>query len=124
MGTLVIQGETGQVSDGYHTFDELYDHRCHLFVALMRCQSGLSWRAKLHDDGSEYPGWFIAGMHLPTGDITYHLPLWMWPLLDSPADYAFIETFDKAPKWDGHTPNDVLIRLNMWCGGLKTPQVV
>jgi hypothetical protein len=100
--------EKGQVSDGYHTFDELYDHRCHLFIALMRSNPGLSWRSKLHSDGTGYPSWFIAGMRLVSGDITYHLPLWMWSMLDG------ITTHDRAPEWDGHTAADVLKRLREW----------
>lgn len=100
--------EISSVSDGYHTFDELYDHRCHLFVALMRSNPDLSWRSKLHADGTSYPSWFIAGMKLESGDITYHLPLWMWSMLEG------ISTHDRAPEWDGHTAADVVKRLREW----------
>lgn len=101
---------TGQISDGYHTFDELYDHRCHLFIALMRAYPGISWRAQNHYDGEGYPGWFVAGMHLPTGDISYHLPQWMWTMLDN----SKIPTSLRAPSYDGHTPGDVITRLAAW----------
>jgi len=107
MGTLTIEGSAGKVSDGYHTFDELYEHRCHLFIALMRCKPTISWRANNHEDGTMYDGWFIAGMHLPTGDISYHLPTNMWELLD----HSGIATSLKAPAWDGHTPSDTLRRI-------------
>lgn len=77
------QGEdTGETSDGYHTFAELYDHRNHLFVALMRSNPSLSWRASNHEDGTMFDGWFVAGMHLSSGDITYHLPVSMWGMLN------------------------------------------
>lgn len=102
---------TGEISDGYHTFNELYDHRCHLFVALMRSHPKLSWRANNHHDGTSHPQWFIAGMHLPTGDISYHLPLWMWEMLDG----CGIKTSLRAPEWDGHTSADVVKRLAAWC---------
>jgi len=102
--------DIGKTSDGYHTFDELYDHRCHLFIALMRSNSKISWRAKKHPDGTMFPSWFIAGMNLPTGTITYHLPLWMWDMLDG----CNIETMDCSPEWDGHTPADVVNRLAEW----------
>lgn len=101
----------GEVSDGDHTFNELYDHRNHLFVALMRSHPQLSWRANNHSDGSNFGEWFIAGMHLPTGDISYHLPRWMWEMLDG----CGIETSLRAPEWDGHTPADVVKRLAAWC---------
>lgn len=102
---------TSEISDGYHTFAELYDHRTHLFVALMRSNYKISWRANNHDDGTMYDGWFVAGMHLPTGDISYHLPISMWEMLDC----SDIETTLRAPKWDGHTCDDVLKRLAAWC---------
>jgi len=101
---------TGEISDGYHTFNELYDHRCHLFIALMRSNPDISWRANRHTDGSMFPNWFIAGMELPTGQISYHLLSWMWEMLDN----VGIATTNLAPKWDGHKPEDVVKRLAMW----------
>lgn len=109
-GNSVYCHNGGEVSDGYHTFAELYDHRCHLFIALMRSHPKISWRANVQADGEQYPNWFIAGMHLPTGDISYHLPCWMWTMLDG----CRIQTTHKAPEWDGHTPKDVVDRLAQW----------
>ena len=108
MGTITTPGETSEVSDGYHTFGELYEHRCTLFVALMKTNPEISWRAENNDDGSNFEGWFVAGMHLPTGDISYHIPMKMWDLLDN------IKTTINAPKFDGHTSNDVVDRLHKW----------
>lgn len=102
--------DMGKVSDGYHTFDELYDHRCTLFLALMRSHPGLSWISAKHSDGSAWPGWFVAGMRLPTGDVTYHLPAWMWSLACS-TGAAVLEA---GHEWDGHTPADVVKRLQAW----------
>ena len=100
----------GQISDGYHTFDELYEHRITLFIALMKSHPKISWRANNHCDGSMFDGWFIAGMHLPTGDITYHLPRKLWFSLDN----FGIETRLNAPKWDGHSSEDTIRRLQEW----------
>lgn len=97
----------GEISDGYHTFNELYEHRNLLFISLMKLLPEKSWRANNHADGTMYDGWFIAGMQLSTGQITYHLPVRMWELLDG----ANIQTSNMAPEYDGHTPNDVLDRL-------------
>jgi hypothetical protein len=106
-----LQGATsGEISDGYHTFNELYDHRIALFMALMKTNPQISWRANNHDDGTMFEGWYIAGMHLPTGEITYHLPGDTWTLLDG----VGIATSNKAPKWDGHTAADVVNRLHAW----------
>ena len=80
--TLHLPCPTGEISDGYHTFDELYEHRCVLFIALMRSNPGISWRSQQHADGSMDEGWFVAGMELPSGAVTYHLPQRDWALLD------------------------------------------
>lgn len=103
--------------DGYHTFDELYDHRITLFIALCRiikagCSEGCGnsgievWRSRLHHDGNGYEGWFIMGLELEPGkQITYHLPLSRWEETD------FADTMERAPEFDGHTSDDVLERL-------------
>lgn len=110
MGKLTIETDIGNISDGHHTFNELYEHRYALFVALMKSNPDISWRANNHDDGSNFEGYFIAGMHLPTGDISYHLPVRMWELLD----YVGIETRLRAPEWDGHSSINVIHRLEHW----------
>lgn len=115
MGKIVIPCEAGKVSDGFHSFDELYDHRCHLMIALMTMMPEQSWRADKNDDGEKWPGWFTAGINLPTGTITYHLPQWMWSFLDN----KNIETFDVGPEWDGHTSSDVVQRLADWITGVQ-----
>jgi hypothetical protein len=110
--TLILPCPVGQVSDGFHTFHELYDHRHTLFVALMNSHPDLSWKSRQHDDGTMYAGdWFIAGMNLPTGDISYHLEGRFWEL-------ARVKALDRAPAWDGHTPEDVLVRLASWQPGV------
>lgn len=103
-----------QVTDGYHTMDELYDHRIELFIKLAehfiygkRDSDGKNvWRSKLHEDGSMFTGWFVMGIGKKEGEqITYHLPRDRWD------ETGFAETLDRAPKFDGHTSEDVLERL-------------
>jgi hypothetical protein len=99
-----------EISDGYHTFDELYDHRITLFIALCAIERLMTdtpvWKSKLHSDGTSFDGWFILGMFEEKGkQITYHLPMDRWD------DCNFAMNRDKAPEWDGHTPEDVLNRL-------------
>ena len=102
--------------DGYHSFDELYEHRITLFITLCSYLSvkGIFktpeklkvWRSKLHSDGTGFDGWFVLGIGKNKGEqITYHLPLSKW------GEVHFAETLDKAPKFDGHTSDDVLYRL-------------
>lgn len=105
---LVIEGKF-DASDSYHTFDELYAHRILLFVSLMKCNKDVSWKSRLHSDGSSIDGWFVGGINLPSGCITYHLPNKFWEMVSN------INTLEKAPEWDGHSSQDVIIRLNNWC---------
>lgn len=103
---LLTRGQqVGQVSDGYHTFDQLYEHRTLLFCTLMNQLKDISWHSKFHNDGSTYENWFIAGMELPSGTITYHLPGYLKPYLSQ------IKELPKAPPWDGHKAEDVVKRL-------------
>lgn len=100
------------VSDGYHTFAELYDHRIALFIALCAridavSPTGHVWRSKLHSDGTGFDGWFIMGIGTEPGEqITYHLPMSAWPA----TDWLGTE-FARAPEFDGHTSADVLERI-------------
>lgn len=101
---------TDDISDGYHTFGELYEHRSVLFIALMNTYSDRAWFASQHEDGSMFPGYFIAGMELPTGNITYHLrESWLELARSSGA-----RELPTAPPYDGHTPADVINRLKDW----------
>lgn len=101
-------GSAGVFSDGYHTFDELYEHRIALFIALCyNIAAHLSWKSKVHSDGSVWDGWFILGINKAPGkQITYHLPMSKWD-----ACY-FAQELDKAPEFDGHTSADVLERIS------------
>jgi hypothetical protein len=100
----------GNISDGYHTFDELYSHRIALYIALCRqlnFNSGHTvWRSEKHSDGSKFEGWFVLGIGENRGEqITYHLPLSRWDECD------FAHTLEYAYTFDGHTSADVLERL-------------
>lgn len=104
------------ISDGYHTFDELYDHRIILYIALCKAfyndpqyqhgQKSEIWRSKLHSDGTSYDGWFILGIGKKEGrQITYHIPNEHWE------ETEFAETLEIAPEFDGHTSAGVLERI-------------
>lgn len=101
--------ETGSISDGYHTFDELYEHRIVLFIALCRIKAGRApvWMSALHSDGSFFDGWFVLGLYTEKGQqITYHLPMVKWAEVSQ-----FAQELQTAPEFDGHTPADVLKRI-------------
>jgi len=103
--------DTNQISDGYHTFGELYDHRIALFIMLCKFMQLFDreydiWKSKLHHDGTGYDGWFIMGIgQQKGGQISYHLPMSQWDKT------YFVKELDTAPEWDGHTSADVLERI-------------
>jgi hypothetical protein len=104
---MTIEEDRSQLSDGYHTFDELYQHRHALMLALMRSNPEIAWFSSHHHDGTCYEGWFIVGLDCPAGMITYHLPNSYWN--------AAVETnaalLKLGREWDGHTSTDVIERL-------------
>lgn len=115
--------------DGYHTFDELYDHRISLYIALckkvhemdeVKCaMSGMHrsvypyfsvWKSKRHSDGELCFGTgtqFVLGIGKGYGkQVTYHIPIERWNEVD-----FVLEELEKAPEWDGHSSDDVIDRL-------------
>lgn len=124
------------ISDGYHTFSELYEVRAVLNIALFKQIHGRFfddwrhsinynkwqghsakdafiassanpiWRSKLHSDGSMFDGMFIFGFCTEPGE-----QITFHYHLDKWNDCDFAQTLEKAPEWDGHTPADVLERL-------------
>ena len=117
--------DKSQISDGYHTFEELYDIRLAYNVALFNIWAKLdndylqpvghysddvckynvhkSWK---HSDGKWCFGnkkeWFIVVAKLPDGQISNHYPAKDWNLFNIPeVEKALFE-------FDGHTTQDVI----------------
>lgn len=96
---------SGDTSDGYHTFNELYDHRAKLFSVIVRNYPELCWKAKKHHDGTMYDGMFIVGINTAEGQASYHYDIDpYWPMFDC-------QELDRAPEWDGHTPQQAIDRI-------------
>lgn len=96
----------GEISDGYHTFNELYHHRAVLFASLcLLFPEEYCWKSKLHEDGTMFDGMFIVGIKTAEGYATYHYdidPYW---------DMFYVKELDRAPEFDGHTPEIALNRI-------------
>lgn len=106
LNQLIKGSDTNKISDGYHTFGQLYYHRITLYMVICNQLKGNSWRSLKHSDGSEYKGWFILGLFKEKGkQITYHLPMSDWDSCE------FAETLTTAPDWDQHSSDDVIERL-------------
>lgn len=105
----------GEISDGYHTFNELYDFRKAYNALLFNLwawyhdeygtgpQPMKSWR---HSDGKQCfgGGWFVVSAQTSEGQITNHYEAKDWELFQ-------IDEVEEAPKWDGHTAKEALERL-------------
>ena len=96
----------GELSDGFHTFDSLYEQRMILFAALVKAYKDKAWKSYRHEDG-EYcfgGGWFIIGIDTPEGSYTYHYENKYWDMFDC-------VDLPRAKHWVGHTEADAETRL-------------
>ena len=48
--------DIGQISDGCHTFDELYYHRMMLFSIICNTHKDKAWKSYRHSDGEIWEG--------------------------------------------------------------------
>ena len=99
--------DPGSVSDGYHTFNELYHHRAVLFSVICNNRPELAWKSLKHDTGDMFPDMFIVGIETPGGQATYHYdidPCW---------EMFQVKELPNAPKWDGHTPTEAIRRIGL-----------
>ena len=112
-GKIIYSNEiydTDSISDGYHTFGELYKHRAALTAALCHELTYIygenkCWKSLKHSDDTMYDGMFIVGIETISGTVTYHYDISYWSDFD-------IKVLEKAPEWDGHTSNDVINRID------------
>jgi hypothetical protein len=106
MEEILCPSNPGIISDGYHTFNELYEHRIVLYMAFCKSLEPAVWKSKKHSDGSTWEGWFLLGIFEDKGkQITYHLPEKYW-------DQCQFKELDQAPEFDGHTSAEVLKRIS------------
>ena len=80
--TLLIRemddtNKTDDISDGYHTFEELYYQRMMLtktvaLAAINKFDKDTVYRSKLHSDGTMYKDFFIVVFNTPEGNFSYH----------------------------------------------------
>lgn len=102
--------DMGNVNDGYHTFNELYEHRHALFLIVMG-YAFLSGNKTWVEYDSETDGWFLAGIDTLHGQISYHLPMRLLPI----AKRQVSEGYQRIA-YDGYTSADVLRRLQAIVG--------
>lgn len=105
------QSDTNKISDGYHTFQELYEFR-KVFNAALFNEWGRTGKYEVHkslkhNDGELCfgGGWFIVVAVLPDGQISNHYEQKDWDLFKIPIKETALYPFD------GHTAEDVLTRI-------------
>lgn len=100
--------EIDDVSDGFHTFRQLYYQRMMLFATIVKQNKDKAWKSLRHEDGELCfgGGWFIVGIDTPKGSYTYHYENKYFDLFDC-------EILDYSKHWDGHTEKDVTRLLSL-----------
>lgn len=106
--TMIPETGIEDMSDGYHTFKDLYYQRMMLTAALVKAYKPLAWKSHRHEDGELCfdGGWFIVGIATPQGDYTYHYEDKYWDLFEC-------EELPVGKPWDGHTEEDVTRLLSL-----------
>ena len=100
------------ISDGYHTFGDLYKHRTYL-LALAMIHLPYAWKARKHEDGTMFDGMFVVGFPTPNGMVTYHCYNEYWN------DFKIPE-IPHAPHFDGYSDADVLDREKAFLDSTNT----
>lgn len=102
--------DMGEVSDGYHTFNQLYHQRAVLFATIVNQNKDKAWKSWKHEDGKfcfdKGGEWFIVGVDTPEENYTYHYEKKYWDMFDC-------EELERAKHWDGHTEEDVTRLLSL-----------
>lgn len=119
---ITSYNKMSDVSDGYHTFEELYRYRMLYNAAFFNqlytehnnrdIPGGPPVKSKRHSDGELCfgGGWFVVTVDLPTGQISNHYEEKYWDL------FKVLEV-EKAPEWDGHSPKQAADRLEKYVSG-------
>lgn len=96
------------VSDGFHTFRQLYYQRMMLFAAIVKQNKDKAWKSLRHEDGELCfgGGWFIVGVDTPEGSYTFHYEDNYYSLFDC-------KELERGKHWDGHTEKDVTRLLSL-----------
>ena len=103
-----------ELTDGYHTMGELYNHRHTLLAGFVNMIH--FYRADIltnvfkslkHSDGTMFDEMFIVMGYLDGRQFSYHVENRYW-------DMFVIPERDRADEWDGHTSNDVLKIIAEW----------
>jgi hypothetical protein len=93
----------GEISDGSHTFNDLYMHRTMLFAVICNTYKEKAWKSWKHNSKEEFPmyeDYFIVGVETPEGQYSYHCHKDWWDKFEVPE-------LEEAPEYDGHMPEDV-----------------
>ena len=111
---LKLETELSSMSDGYHTFDELYEYRLLYNAAFFNelAEQGVYdvHKSKKESDGKSpfnNENMFVVMAELPTGQISNHYEMKYWNLFNVPIK-------DKANVWDNHTSKDVCERIRKY----------
>lgn len=108
--TCPLVKDMGEISDGYHTFNQLYHQRAVLFATIVNQNKDNAWKSWKHEDGKDCfdsnGEWFIVGVDTPEGSYTYHYSKEYWSMFEC-------QELECGKHWDGHTEEDVTRLLTL-----------
>lgn len=106
-----------ELTDGYHTMSELYEHRHILLAGFVNFVNIIYshnpdvgtevFKSRLHSDNTMFDGMFIVMGYLDGMQFSYHVENRYWNMFKIPEQ-------EMADEWDGHTSNDVLKIISEW----------
>ena len=111
--------KNGTLSDGFHTYNDLYYQRCILFATICNINKEFSWKSKKHSDGKkcfDSDDWFIVGIDTPEGSYTYHYEMKYWNLFN-------VQELEKGKEWDGHTEKDVTRLFSLKSNSIRKDKI-
>ena len=99
--------DIGEFSDGYHTFDDLYNQRLVLSAVIVNTYPDICWKSWKDENGHEWfadneddTRWFLVCIDTPEGQFSYHYPEQDW-------DKFNCKSLSRSKPFDGHTSKDV-----------------
>lgn len=110
--------ELKNVSDGYHTFSELYDQRSVLYLLLVKIYTSEDYLINAWYKPDHYPNYDCVylqrvncdGEYIDKSQVSFHVHIKYREMYE---DAIGKYTPGMHPEYDGHTKEEVLERLRM-----------
>lgn len=97
--------DVNKISNGVHTYRELYDYCVGFFGIICNMNREVSWKSKVHSNGTIKDGYFIVGTETAEGQVTFECELCYWDSFD-------VIELEMAPKCGSDNSKQAIKALN------------